>query len=70
MHKRIISLCLLTVTTLCSCSSKAGITNDSIPNAITSNNLVEYTNDPKDSKNDTDKNGSQGDEVRDQGRDI
>lgn len=55
MHKRIISLCLLTVTTFCSCSSKAGITNDSIPNAITSNNLVEYTNDPKDSKNDTDK---------------
>lgn len=57
MHKKIISLCLLTVTTLCSCSSKAGITKDSIPDVKTSNlnNVINYTNNPIDSKNNTDK---------------
>jgi len=53
MFKRIISICLLAVTTLCSCSSKAGITNDDMPNATTSNNSVEYPTDSKDSKNGT-----------------
>jgi delta-lactam-biosynthetic de-N-acetylase len=60
MYKRIVSLCLLIVTTLCSCSSKSGIINDNMPNAAASNNLVEYPSDSKDSKNDPDKKNDSG----------
>ena len=55
MHKKVISLCLIAMTTLCGCSSKAGITNDSIANVTTSNNLFNSTNNPNESKNDTEK---------------
>lgn len=55
MYKRIISICLLLVTTFCSCSNKAGIINDNMPNTTASNNLVQYPNDSNDSNKDTDK---------------
>lgn len=63
MYKRIVSLCLLIMTTLCSCSSKAGIINDNMPNTATSNSLVESPSDPKDSKNDADKKDKSSDGI-------
>lgn len=55
MYKRTISLCLITMISLCACSSKAGIINDNASNVTASNTIDNATNNPNESNNDTNK---------------